>query len=235
MNQQILINNKFYKYLSPLLVLTGVIILIGLGSWQLHRLDKKNHFIESLERNISEPGIPIDQIQGDPIYSKARIGGKFLANKNIFLYGRRSASPEKDGYYLLSAFKSNGGSTYLVSRGWIPHSLKDNLGQFGSIEIDDNFDAIILPGEKKQFMVPENDNKNQVWFTINLDMAKEVLGITEDKFYLMQINSSTLPEGGKALSTAHLSKVRNNHLEYAITWYSLAVCLIIMFFIRKYK
>ena len=81
--------------------------------------------------------------------------------------------------------------------------------------------------------MPENDKNNKIWFTIDLDMAHEMLGVTENKYYLMQIQSTTLPEGGKPLSTEHLSKVRNDHFEYAITWYSLAACLLLMFFIYR--
>lgn len=236
MSQQISIFNQRFQLIPLIFVIIGVSVLILLGNWQLNRLKEKTNFIQKIEYNIANPAKPIDEIGSEnSIYSKISISGKFLADKNIFLYGRRSAAPEKDGYYLLSAFESTNGKIYLVSRGWIPQSVKDNLGEFASKQLSDQFEAIILPSETRQFIIPENDKNNKIWFTIDLNMAHETLGITEDKYYLMQIESHTLPEGGKSLSTTHLNKVRNDHLEYAITWYSLAACLIVIFLIYRKK
>ena len=236
MNQEISIFGRRFQLIPMIFVIIGAGILISLGNWQLKRLNEKTNFIQSIEYNIANDPKSIEELNLNPlIYSKIAISGTFLAGKNIFLYGKRSASPEKDGYYLLSAFEATNGKVYLVSRGWIPQSVKNNLGEFASKQIFDKFEAIILPSETRQFMMPENDKNNKIWFTIDLDMAHEMLGVTENKYYLMQIQSTTLPEGGKPLSTKHLSKVRNDHFEYAITWYSLAACLVIMFFIYRKK
>ena len=95
--------------------------------------------------------------------------------------------------------------------------------------------GITLPNEKKSFLVPENDKEKNIWFNIDLNMAQEVVGTNVTNFYLMQIDSQDLPNGGKPLSTNHLNKVRNDHMEYAITWYSLAACLFILFLIYGRK
>ncbi len=234
MNQEISIFSRRFQLIPMIFVIIGVGILILLGNWQLKRLNEKTNFIQSIEYNIANDPKSIEELNlNPPIYSKIAISGTFLSGKNIFLYGKRSASPEKDGYYLLSAFEATNGKVYLVSRGWIPQSVKNNIREFASKQIFDKFEAIILPSETRQFMMPENDKNNKIWFTIDLDMAHEMLGVTENKYYLMQIQSTTLPEGGKPLSTEHLSKVRNDHFEYAITWYSLAACLLLMFFIYR--
>ena len=234
MNQGISIFSRRFQLIPIIFVIIGVGILILLGNWQLKRLNEKTNFIQSIEYNIANDPKSIEELNlNPPIYSKIAISGTFLSGKNIFLYGKRSASPEKDGYYLLSAFEATNGKVYLVSRGWIPQSVKNNIREFASKQIFDKFEAIILPSETRQFIMPENDKNNKIWFTIDLDMAHEMLGVTENKYYLMQIQSTTLPEGGKPLSTEHLSKVRNDHFEYAITWYSLAACLLLMFFIYR--
>ncbi len=223
--------------LIPLVFVTiCIIILISLGNWQLRRLEQKEHFIKTIESNIARPAKPIESLDNNPNhYSKISLSGHFLSNKNIYLYGRRTSSPEKDGYYLLSAFAATNGETYLVSRGWLPHSMKNKFDT--NIKFDEQaiynqqqiIEAITLPDEKKNFFVPDNDNKNNIWFTLDLKLAADNIGITNTNFYIMQINNQLLPEGIKPLTTTHLNKVRNDHLEYAITWYSLAACLFIMF------
>lgn len=217
-------------------VIIALSVLISLGNWQLDRLSQKKFFIQTIETNIKNPPITVDSnIDNIEYYSKIEIEGKFVKDKNIFLYGRRSASPEKDGYYLLSPFKTNNGDILLVSRGWIPQSTKDNFSKYDQPTEITKIIGITLPNEKRNFLVPQNDLKKNIWFNIDLAMAKEAIGTSVTSFYLMQINSIDLPDGGKTLSTTHLNKVRNDHLEYAITWYSLGACLLILFLIYGRK
>jgi surfeit locus 1 family protein len=223
--------------LLPLIFVTiATIILILLGNWQLARLDEKQNFIQTIEFNIANPAISIQDLDTNvPNYSKIKLSGTFLPGKNAFLYGRRSALPEKDGYYLLSAFTAEDGKIYTVSRGWLPQSIKNNMDNFITDQESETIEAIILPGEKKNFFVPENDRKNNIWFTLDLNMAAEVIDSTVTDFYLMQIDSQNLPKGAVPLKTTHLNKVRNDHLEYAITWYSLAAGLLLVFIIYSRK
>lgn len=213
-------------------VLLSVGTLIYLGNWQMRRLHEKESFIKTIEYNLLNPALEIHEVSPDfPKYSKVKLSGKFLSGKNAYLYGRRSASPEKDGYYLLSSFQSEDGEIYLVSRAWIPQSTKDNMHNFVNQETIETIEAIILPSEKKNFFVPENDNVNNIWFTLDAKASSKALNNTMKGFYLMQINSTYLPENAISLKPNHLSKIRNDHLEYAITWYSLAACLVLMFII----
>ena len=165
MNQEISIFGRRFQLIPMIFVIIGVGILILLGNWQLKRLNEKTNFIQSIEYNIANDPKYIEELNLNPlIYSKIAISGTFLADKNIFLYGKRSASPEKDGYYLLSAFEATNGKIYLVSRGWIPQSVKNNLGEFASKQIFDKFEAIILPSETRQFMMPKNDKNNNMMY-----------------------------------------------------------------------
>ncbi len=236
MHKKIQLFGQKFELIPFIFVLISCVILVSLGNWQLQRLSQKKNFIETIETNIQNPPIIINKVDGNiEYYSKIEIEGEFIKNKDIFLYGRRSASPEKDGYYLLSPFKTKNGDVVLISRGWIPQSSKDNFDKYSSSPETIKIIGITLPHEQKNFFVPENDRKQNIWFNIDLFMAKETLGINVTNFYLMQINSTDLPAGGKALTTTHLNKVRNDHMEYAITWYSLGFCLLILFFIYGRK
>lgn len=225
-----------FALIPLILVLITLAILISLGNWQLNRLSQKEHFIQTIETNIKNPPLTVDTI-GDNIehYTKIKLKGRFLKDKNIFLYGRRSASPEKDGYYLLSPFKTANNDILLISRGWIPQSTKDNFSEYNQPTETIKIIGITLPNEKKSFFVPENDQERNIWFNIDLNMARETVGTNITHFYLMQIGSKDLPDGGKPLSATHLNKVRNDHMEYAITWYSLGACLLILFLIYGRK
>lgn len=217
-------------YAALILFICCFLSLIALGSWQISRHYEKTTLIEAIEHNLTSPSTSLSD--NNSVFSKIVLEGHFLPNQYVFLYGRRSAETEKDGYYLLSVFQSNG-KKYLVSRGWLPLSTKAQLENFTELA-HETIDTIIMNGEKKGFMIPQNDKKNKIWFTIDLNAAKETFG-TEESFYLMQINSTHLPLGTKSLTGNSLSKLRNDHLEYAITWYCLAFSLLVIFFIKIKK
>lgn len=222
---------KFCKWqleLVPLIVtIIATIALICLGNWQLGRLTEKEQFIINIESNIANPAINLST-PNTPLYSKVKLSGHFLRGKNAYLYGRRTSAPEKDGYYLISAFAADNGKTYLVSRGWLSHSAKDHINFTYEQQI---IEGMTLPGEKKNPFVPANDLIGRVWFTLDLDIAKNALSINETNFYIMQTKSENQPASLANLNTKNLSKVRNDHLEYAITWYSLAFCLVVIFIV----
>ena len=220
-----------FEIITFFIVSLCVLILISLGNWQLQRLREKEIFITTIEENIKKPPIKTTKAEIKiGFYSKIELTGHFLDNQNIFLYGRRSAYPEKDGYYFLSPFKDNFGDIYLVSRAWLPQSAKKNASSFLSNK-EETIIAFVMKGEEKRFFMPNNDVENNVWFTLDLEEARQKLGITKNDFYLMQIGSLSLPEGAIALTSTYLNVIRNDHLEYAITWYSLAALLCIIYFI----
>ena len=226
-----------FEIIPFVIVSLCTIFLIYLGSWQLERLKEKENFISTIDLNIQNPPIKMMSFQNTPeLYSKVELTGHFLDNQNIFLYGRRSAYPEKDGYYFLSPFKDVSGNIYLVSRAWIPQSTKKNASSFSS-KNEETIIAFVMKGEEKRFFIPDNDTKNNIWFTLDLQEARQKLGITKSDFYLMQIESLNLPEGALPLTSTYLNIVRNDHLEYAITWYSLAAFLCIIYFLynKQYK
>jgi surfeit locus 1 family protein len=230
MDRENICKKFIFKILPNMIVLLTFIILLSLGNWQIRRLEEKQNFIETIESNLENSAKEIETLYKPvPLYSKVKIEGKFLRGQDIFLYGRRSSFPEKDGYYLFTPFAAKNGKTYMVSRGWMPQTVKVNLtiNKDASDKME-SIEAVTLPSEKRGYFVPENDVENNVWFTMDLNIAANTRSTNVKDFYLLQINSDNIPHGVIPLKVTYLSKVRNDHLEYAITWYALAICLLIM-------
>ena len=59
-------------------------------------------------------------------------------------------------------------------------------------------------------------------------MANNILNVSKTTYYLQQINNQSLPKGIKPIPCANLIKIRNDHLEYAITWFLLAFALLVI-------
>lgn len=217
------------QLLPLLLTILAFVILLSLGFWQIARLQEKELFLSSMKHNLNNPPINIKALSGNKLYAKIRANGYFLVGKNLHLYGRRSMSTEKDGYYLVTPFQTDDNKIILVVLGWFAERHKKNIDNIidNSMEIT----GVILPGEKTKLFVLDNDVKNNVWFTLDLTQASDVLGLKLEDFYLVMEGNNNRSDILKSLSIENLLNVRNDHLEYAITWFALAISLAVIFVI----
>jgi len=222
--------------LTNFFVLITFIILISLGFWQLSRLKEKKLFLASMQANLTSPAVNLEKLGSNLIYRKVKITGQFLPNKDIYLYGRRSMSSEKDGYYLVTPFKTSEDQIILVARGWFSNRNKNMIAQATNEHLHDII-GVIMPSEKTRSYLPANDIKNNVWLTLDLKAASEALGLNLENFYIIgegkDISNLDILV---PLSINHLAAIRNDHLEYALTWFGLAASLIVIYVIcrRRY-
>lgn len=219
--------------LTNLLVFITFIILISLGFWQLSRLKEKKLFLSSMQENLTSEAVNLNEIGNNPTYRKIKITGHFLIGKDIYLYGRRSMSSEKDGYYLVTPFKTVEDKIILVARGWFSNRNKNIITQATNEQMHELI-GITMPSEKTRSYLPANDVKNNVWLTLDLQDASKTLGLNLESFYLIEESKDIsnldilLP-----LSINHLAAIRNDHLEYALTWFGLAASLIVIYVIYR--
>lgn len=215
------------------LVLITFIILISLGFWQLSRLKEKKLFLASMQANLTSPAINLAGIQDNLPYHKVKITGQFLPNKDIYLYGRRSMSSEKDGYYLVTPFKTIEDKVILLARGWFSNRNKNIITQTTNDQQHEII-GVTMPSEKTRSYLPANDIKNNVWLTLDLKEASQTLELNLEDFYIIAEGKDIsnldilLP-----LSINHLAAIRNDHLEYALTWFGLAISLIVIYIVYK--
>lgn len=214
-------------------VLITFIILVSLGFWQLSRLKEKKLFLASMQENLTSPAIDLADIQDNSPYHKIKTTGHFLPDKDIYLYGRRSISHEKDGYYLVTPFKTDEDKIILVARGWFSNRNKNIITQAVNDQPHELI-GVTIPSEKTRSYLLANDIKNNVWLTLDLEEASKVLGLNLENFYLIEESKDIsnldilLP-----LSINHLAAIRNDHLEYALTWFGIAASLIIIYIIYR--
>ena len=219
--------------LTNFFVLITFITLISLGFWQLSRLKEKKLFLASMQANLTSPAINLEELGSNFIYRKVKITGQFLLNKDIYLYGRRSMSSEKDGYYLVTPFKTLEEQIILVARGWFSNRNKNIITQAANNQKHEII-GVTMPSEKTRSYLPANDIKNNVWLTLDLKAASKALGLNLENFYIIEEEKNIsnldilLP-----LSINHVKAIRNDHLEYALTWFGLAISLIVIYVIYK--
>ena len=162
-------------------------------------------------------------------YQRVVSDGIYDFKDQIYLYSLNEKG--KPGFDVITPFKTTGKEIVLINRGWIPKELK-GLSEINSIEGSTKVTGLLRKIYKANIFKPDNDINNNIWFSVNLDDLEK---FTEKKFsnfiiYLEDLDVKT------PLPRKITIDVPNNHLKYAITWYSIAISILLYYlYFRKKK
>ena len=224
------------KGLAGLLaVLIGIALLLSLGFWQLDRRAWKRDLIASIEERSNTPPIALPgQLEEVPDleFLRAEAGGVFDHEQELYLVARTLEG--KVGFHVLTPLKLGDGRLLLVDRGWVPPELK-----LQSARAESQLQGRVLvtgllrsDGWKGQSWIrPDNRPEQNEWLYIDLDAMAEAIGrpdLTRD-YYLQSLEGS----GGEGYPRAvpSRSNIRDDHLQYALTWFALAIALVAIYVI----
>jgi surfeit locus 1 family protein len=218
--------------------LVALAILIGLGTWQLQRKAWKDGLVAQIEaRAYGEPGeiVPPGEwnawrAEADE-FRKVRVTGSFLHEFETPVYGlapvQRGAPAQ--GYYLLTPLRLRDGSTVMINRGFVPTELRDPSSRpesrtGGEVTVT----GLVRAPEERNAFTPSDDPARNTWFARDPQAIAEAhhLGRVAP-FYIdadATPNPSGWPKGGQTRLT-----LANNHLQYAFTWFGIALTLIGVF------
>lgn len=210
--------------------------LIGLGTWQLERLAWKQALIAQVNRNLTLPPLPLDQAMAlgkGAEYRRVALTGRFDHAKESYVYGLVDGVPV---YHVLTPLILDDGRALMIDRGIVPNDSRDPVtrraGQpQGSVRVVGIWRAPVPPGP----FTPKPDPARRLWFSRDVVRIAAADSIRLAAPVLVEAdatpNPGRWPEGGHSVVT-----FRNEHLQYAITWYALAAALVgiyVVFHIQK--
>ncbi len=211
------------KFLFSVFIIFFIFIFIGLGTWQIIRLNWKNNLILEIENSLKNPPVELAQSNKEN-FLKIKTSGSIDFDKQIYLYNlNESGTP---GFEVISPIIIEG-ENYLINRGWIPFEKK------GTQEIDiinqkNIIGTLKLQGRKNIFK-PSNDLNENYWFSLNREDILKFTGKNFSKYIIYLDGNYQFPRPKKI--TANIS---NNHQKYAITWFSLALSILLLYlYFRK--
>ena len=212
-----------HKFLFSVFIIFFISVFIALGTWQIIRLSWKNNLILEIENSLKNP--PVELTQSNKVnYLKIKTSGSVDFEKQIYLYNLNDSGTP--GFEVLNPISIDG-ENYLLNRGWIPFEKKDTP-EINIIDQTNIIGTIKIQGRKNIFK-PDNDLKENYWFSLN---REDILKFTGKKFskYIIYLDGNyQLPKPKKI--TANIS---NNHKKYAMTWFSLAISILLLYlYFRK--
>ena len=211
------------KFLFSVFVYFIILVLISLGSWQLYRLDWKLNLISEINNSLKND--PVELLKSNKKnYLRITTSGTVDFDKQIYLYNLNDSG--KPGFEVINPILI-GNENYLINRGWIPFEKKDSQ-EINFFDENNIIGTLKLQGRKNIFK-PDNDIEENYWFSLNREDISKFTGKEFSKYIIYLDGNYQFPRPKKI--TANIS---NNHKKYAITWFSLAISILLLYlYFRK--
>lgn len=216
-------------------VLAGLTVLCALGTWQVQRLYWKEGLLATIDERITAEPRSLGEIAAmqeagqDIEYIPVHLRGRFLHDREQHFFATHKGA---SGWYVYTPLELADGSGILfVNRGFVPYDRKDVAtraeGQVaGEVEITGLARAV--PGEKPSSVVPDNDPAKNIYYWKDLSGMSVQAGFRmPEQVVRMFVDADDAPNpGGLPVGGVTRIDLPNNHLQYAITWFGLALALL---------
>jgi surfeit locus 1 family protein len=237
--------------LPGIFVLLALAVLVGLGTWQVERKIWKENLIATLNARLSAQPLPLppagswDRLdQSESEFRRVAFRAEFLApsppnprNDEARVYTAGSGLRDDikgPGYFVFAPARLADGRIVVVNRGYVVGQPNAGTKPVSRPEGPVDIVGILRWPERRGWFVPAYDARNDVWYARTLfEMTSQKQWDTTAPFYVEQ--ESPVPAGGVPKPGELRVNLPNNHLQYAVTWYGLAVVLLAVFaaFVRS--
>ncbi|MDP9137192.1 MAG: hypothetical protein M3N38_03315 [Pseudomonadota bacterium] len=214
----------------------AVLILVGLGVWQLDRHELKVARLADLAAALDGSAEPLSLTGAEAALAGegsdhvlVRTAGVFLHGEERYLFAARHGQP---GWRVLTPLVTDSDHRLLfVDRGFVPASLRAPVARPGSTpEGSQTVQGLLRPARAKAMFEPANEPRNNVWYWPDVPALLASLsgetGRSASPHLLVALPDETavdhlwpMPE------RPDVARIPNHHRGYAFTWFALAAAL----------
>ena len=226
---------RFRPRLAPTLFTIPVVaVLVALGVWQLQRLEWKSRLIAERATAVAAAPVSPPKTLAEARaleFHRVTVEGVFLHDKEILR--NAIAAKGEAGFDVLTPLREEGGRIVFVNRGFVPTELKDRAtrptGQLaGTVRVSGLLR--VPPQEKPGWFIPDNRPDRNAWFWIDLPAMAAADGLANVAPFYIDADAAPTPGGWPKGGMTPLA-LPNDHLQYAITWFSLAAALVVIYLV----
>ena len=219
--------------------------LMVLGTWQLQRKAWKEALIATLTERLAAPPSPLPPTamwphldQANDEYRRVAFTATFDHGAEALVYGAASAfRPDVTGlgYWVLTPARLRDGGVVIVNRGFVPEGRQAAATRMdGQIAGPVGLVGVMRWPDPRGAFSPADDPAHNLWFARDpaAVAAAKKLGPAAP-FYVEQ--ESPVPLGGLPQPGRLVVNLRDPHLGYAVTWYGLALVLVVVFVVWAWR
>ena len=207
------------------------ILTFILGSWQLFRLNWKNDLMDNINNSIINPDLFSNDNKYNNLVSVKLDKNYTILDKPIFIESKTFKG--KPGYHLILPLKYNNEIYSVINFGWFKDKDYDQVKNIIKKYLAVNSAKVYIRefNSDKPFFTPENNLLNNTWYSVNKDDFNQFYKYEfPSKYYFVLLDDRITK-----YSFNPLVFLRNNHLNYSITWFLLSLSSVIMLLIIRKK
>jgi cytochrome oxidase assembly protein ShyY1 len=224
--------------LPSLVALVAFAVLVGLGLWQLDRLAWKQALIATLDTRLSAPAVPLPPRAqwprldpGSDEFRRVSLTAIFPRDSEARVYSGGAGLRDDvkgPGYFAFAPARLPDGATVVVNRGHVDNPNPDaSLKPIGLSDAPRDLVGVLRWPEQPGLFVAPYSERQDLWLLRDPRAMAARYGWGEvAPFYVEQ--ESPAPPGGVP-RPGPIAELRNDHFGYAMTWFGLAVVLLVMF------
>ena len=198
--------------------LAGVAVLVSLGIWQVQRLHWKEDLLAAIDARIGAPPetLPESPARSIDNFRAVSVAGRTVGKPLHVLTSRQGQGP---GYRVISAFET-GERRVLLDRGFMTENRKGAASDVAALQVEGN---LHWPNEWDSLFTPEPNA--DLWFARDVELMADELGAEP----VLIVSRRSVGEASfLAPWPVDSLGVPNNHMQYTITWFSLAAAWLAM-------
>ena len=191
----------------------GLAILLGLGTWQVQRLAWKADLLEVIQTRIAAMpvDVPLTPSEAQDRYRAVTAAGE-LGRQELHVFWVTKEA--ETGYRVISALETGDGRRLLLDQGFVPAADKDSRRSSAAVLVTGN----LLWPDEGDWSTPAPEVDTNILYARDLAYMAEQLGAEP----VLIVARSITPETSVTPQAVTAEGIPNNHLQYAITWFSLA-------------
>ena len=232
------LRERFHFTLWPtLFTIPAMILLLGLGTWQVQRLAWKTALIDARKSALEAPAVPVPETlqAATPLdFHHVTVHGIFDHTKELYIGAFDPRGIE--GFQIVTPMTLDDGNIILVNRGFVPTNHKSPATRLeGQIEGPTELTGILrLAFTPTGWLVPRNAPGDNFWFYVDIPAMAATDQLQGVLPFYVEAGPAPNP-GGFPIGGQTRDYIPNDHLQYAITWYLFALTLAVIYFVYHYK
>ncbi|WP_149739658.1 SURF1 family protein [Rhizobium sp. RU20A] len=214
------------------LLLAAFAILLSLGTWQVERLVWKEALLATIAERRAAPPAPLADIEAAAAAGQD-IDYRTVTATGTFEHGRErhflATWNGESGFYVFTPLTLADGRSLFINRGFVPYDRKDPAKRSeGQVAGPVTVTGLARPplAAKPSLLVPDNDAAKNVFYWKDLAAMTTSAGLDPARTLPLFVDADATPNpGGLPIGGVTQVDLPNNHLQYAVTWYGLALAL----------
>lgn len=226
---------RFSTIIIVVSMIIGIVVLCGLGSWQVKRLYWKEELIAKVQQRTSLAPMEINNfldrqmVEDNWPYSPITAKGTYDHSNEIYFF--TTSIEGKSGWNINTPMLLENGKYLIVNRGFVPYDMRNpadrEQGQVEGLQELTGF-VRVPKKEKPNDFFPENIPEKREIYWRDYQLMTELMGNNEGREFVpffVDANDSPI-SGGFPKGGTTIIAFSNSHLQYAVTWYGLALALL---------